>query len=237
MFESFDTIYYIASALLLPMIIYSFYVSYNVNKTFRDFSQVFAASGITASEAARKMLENAGIYNVAIDRVRGSLTDHYNPKENTIYLSDTVYSSSSVAAIGVAAHETGHAIQHQNGYAPLKIRTALVPLVNIGSKLAIPLIIIGALLGISSLAGIYMLYIGIAFYALTTLFMFITLPVEFNASRRAKSTLYETGILTADEVPLTGKVLSAAAKTYVASFAVSLLYLIRFMGIFLRRRR
>lgn len=237
MFESFDTLYYIASALLLPMIIYSVYVSYKVNKTFRDFSGIFASSGVTAAEAARRMLESAGIHNVAIDRVRGSLTDHYNPKDNTIYLSDTVYASSSVAAIGVAAHETGHAIQHQNSYAPLKARTALVPLANVGSKLAIPLIIIGAVLGISTLAGIYMVYVGIAFYALTTLFMFVTLPVEFNASRRAKKALAETGILQSDEVSMAGKVLSAAAKTYVASFAVSLLYLIRFMGIFLRRRR
>ncbi len=237
MFESFDIIYYIASALLLPMIIYSIYVSYKVNKTFRDFSDIFAQSGVTATEAARKMLESAGIYNVAIDRVGGSLTDHYNPKDNTIYLSDTVYASSSVAAIGVAAHETGHAIQHQNGYAPLKARTALVPLVNVGSRLAIPLIIIGAVLGISTLAGIYMVYVGIAFYALSTLFMLVTLPVEFNASRRAKKALADTGILQSDEVSMAGTVLSAAAKTYVASFAVSLLYLVRFMGIFLRRRR
>ncbi|MDD4315652.1 MAG: zinc metallopeptidase [Clostridia bacterium] len=237
MLQTFDIVYYIASALLLPMIIYSFYVSYKVNKTFRDFAGVFSHSGLTAAEVAQSMLERAGINDVSVERVNGNLTDHYNPKDKTVYLSDSVYTSSSVAAIGVAAHETGHAVQHSTGYAPLKIRTAIVPFANVGSRLAIPLIIVGAVLGVSTLAGIYLVYVGIAFYALTTLFMLVTLPVEFNASRRAKKMLYETGILQRDEIDMADAVLSAAAKTYVASFAVSLLYLIRFMGIFLRRRR
>lgn len=228
--------YYIASILLLPMIIYSIYVSYKVKKTFRDFSGVYAQSGMTGYEVVKRMLEDAGINDVSIDRVRGELTDHYDPRNNTIYLSESVFSSSSVAAIGVAAHETGHAIQHNQNYLPVKIRSSLVPAANVGSRLAFPLILIGLILSMASELGVYILYIGIAFYALATIFMFVTLPVEFNASSRAKKILAKTNMLSSQEVSMASTVLNAAAKTYVASFAVSLLSLIRMIGLFGRRK-
>jgi Zn-dependent membrane protease YugP len=218
------------------MIFYSILVSTRVNKVFRDYSIVYARSGMTGYEVARRMLKYANLDGVKIDRVRGNLTDHYNPRNNTIYLSDNVFSSNSVAAIGVAAHETGHAIQHNENYLPVKIRSLLVPAVNIGSKLSIPLIIIGIILSITSAFGIYFVYIGIAFYAITTFFMFVTLPVEYNASSRAKKLLLEMNVLGQEEAHQAGKVLNAAAKTYVASFAVSLLFFIRMLGLFGRRR-
>lgn len=231
-----DTVYYVASILLLPMIIYSIYTSYKVKKTFRDYSGVYAKSGMTAYDVVRRMLNDEGMTGVNIDRVRGELTDHYDPRNNTIYLSESVFSSSSVAAIGVAAHETGHAIQHNQNYFPVKVRSSLVPVANIGSRFAIPLIFIGVFLSFTSLLGIYMIYLGIAFYALSTIFMFVTLPVEFNASSRAKRILADSNMLSTEEVYMAGNVLNAAAKTYVASFALSLLFLIRMLGIFGRRR-
>ena len=234
--DAFDILYLVAGILLLPMIIYSVLVSSRVNRTFRDYSQVFSQSAMTGYEVARRMLKHANLNDVKIDRVRGNLTDHYDPRNNTIYLSDNVFSSSSVAAIGVAAHETGHAIQHNNNYVPVKIRSLLVPAANIGSRFSLPLIFIGFILGVGSAFALYIVYIGIAFYALSTIFMLVTLPVEFNASSRAKDLLLEMNILNQQETQQAGKVLSAAAKTYVASFAISLLFLIRMLGLFGRRR-
>lgn len=231
-----DIVFYISGIALLPVIIYSIYVSFKVNNVYRKYAIVIARSGLTAYEVTRKMLRDARITNVNIDRVGGRLTDHYDPRNNTIYLSDSVFSSSSVAAIGVAAHETGHAIQYSQNYLPVKLRTFLVPAVNIGSRFSIPLIIIGAILGMVSYIGTYIIYIGIAFYALSTIFMLITLPVEYNASRRAKRILSQTGILDNQEVKMAGNVLNAAANTYLASFAVSLLFLLRMLAMFGRRR-
>jgi uncharacterized protein len=191
---------------------------------------------MTAYEVTRKMLQSAGLTDVKIDRVRGNLTDHYDPRNNTIYLSDNVFFSSSVAAIGVAAHETGHAMQYSENYFPVKLRTALVPVVNIGSRFSIPLILIGFFMGMATSLGMYVIYIGIAFYALSTIFMLITLPVEFNASSRAKRALTDLNILDNEEIKMAGTVLNAAAKPYVASFAVSLLFLLRLLAIFGRRR-
>lgn len=232
----YDTILYIAGIALLPVIIWSIYVSIKVNSVYKKYASVIARSGMTAYEVTRKMLKNAGVTDVNIERVRGNLTDHYDPRNKTIYLSDNVFSSSSVAAIGVAAHETGHAIQFNENYFPVRLRSILVPVVNIGSRFSIPLILIGAFMGMASELGLYMVYIGIAFYALSTIFMFITLPVEFNASSRARKMLAEMNILEHDEVRMAGNVLNAAAKTYVASFAVSLLFLLRMLAIFGRRR-
>ncbi|MFW5780278.1 MAG: zinc metallopeptidase [Bacillota bacterium] len=234
--DAFDVLYLIAGILLLPVIIYSVLVSSRVNRTFRDYSQIFARSGMTGYEVTRKMLKYANLNDVKIDRVRGNLTDHYDPRNNTIYLSDSVFSSNSVAAIGVAAHETGHAIQHNQNYVPVKVRSLLVPVVSIGSRFSIPLIFMGFILGVGSAFGLYIVYIGIAFYALSTIFMLVTLPVEFNASSRAKNLLLEMKILNEEEAHQASRVLNAAAKTYVASFAVSLLFLIRMLGLFGRRR-
>lgn len=231
-----DIVFYISAIALLPAIIYSIYVGAKVNSVFRKYSMQFSNSGMTAYEVTRKMLRHAGITDVKVDKVRGNLTDHYNPQNNTIYLSESVFSSTSVAAIGVAAHETGHAMQYHQKYFPIKVRTSLVPVVNIGSRLAIPMILFGFLISITSALGIYMLYIGLAFYALSTVFMLITLPVEFNASNRAKKALVELNILTRDEGKMASAVLNAAAKTYIASFAVSLLFLLRMVAMFGKRR-
>lgn len=233
-----DLIYIISCVLILPMFIYSIVVSARVNTVFNKYSTVGNSSGMTAMGVARRILDNEGLYGVGIGRVSGKLTDNYNPKTNTVYLSDSVINSNSVAAIGVAAHECGHAIQHAEGYIPIKIRSAIVPAVNFGTRAAFPLLIVGFILDamITSSIGIYVIYIGLALYGLSTLFAFITLPCEFNASRRAKKAL-QYGILDDKEVSGATKVLRAAAQTYVASFAISLLMLIRVAAIFLGGRK
>jgi len=219
--------------LLLLVILWSLIVSIKVNLRFKKFSKVMSQKGFTAEEAAQKVLQNAGVVGVPIRSCSGSLTDHYDPRDNTIYLSDSVRTSTSIAAIGVAAHEAGHAIQHDADYVPFKIRSAIVPAVNIGSRLSIPLIIIGLLIHYIALAagnlGYIIAIIGVIFYGLTTLFTFITLPVEFNASRRAKKALVSADILTVDETRKVGKVLGAAAQTYVAAFAISVLQFLRLL--------
>ncbi|MBQ8664064.1 MAG: zinc metallopeptidase, partial [Eubacterium sp.] len=183
------------------------------------------------AQAAARILQNAGINDVTIGRVSGNLSDHYNPKTRTLNLSDSVYGSTSVAALGVAAHECGHAIQHHNGYFPLRFRGALVPVANFGSTLAWPLIIIGLFLN-----GPFLIQVGIVFFSLAVLFQLVTLPVEFNASRRAMGRLETLGILGERELTLTGKVLRAAALTYVASAAASILQLLRLVLLFGGRR-
>ena len=181
--------------------------------------------GITGAEAARRVLDANGLYSVKIASVRGELTDHYNPKDNTIYLSESVYNNSSTAAIGVAAHEAGHAVQHAKEYIPIKIRTAIVPATNFASKLSIPLILIGLLFSSSSL--ILLAYLGVACFSMSTIFQLITLPTEFDASRRAINAISSCGILSRDEIGDAKKVLTAAAMTYVAALAVSLMQLLR----------
>ncbi len=209
--------------------------SARVKSTYRKYSAYRSASGMTGAQAAERILHYAGIYDVTIHHVSGSLTDHYNPSQKTLNLSDDVYGSTSVAAIGVAAHECGHAIQHQQGYAPLSLRSAIVPVANIGSTLAWPLILIGLIF--SSGTGSLMITIGILCFSAAVLFQLVTLPVEFNASARAMQILGQQGILSESELPYTKKVLSAAALTYVAGAAAAILQLLRLLLLVGGRRR
>ena len=199
--------------------------SARVNRTFDRFSRVRSYSGMTGKEAAERILRSSGIYDVQVIHIPGNLTDHYNPGKKTLGLSDTVYNSASVAAIGVAAHECGHAVQHATGYAPLKIRGALVPAANFGSMAAWPLILIGLLMNGDT--AILFINLGILVFSAAVLFQIVTLPVEFNASRRAVRVLESSGMLYPDEVDSVKKVLSAAALTYVASAASMILQLLR----------
>ncbi|MDF2868851.1 MAG: putative rane protein [Anaerocolumna sp.] len=199
-----------------------------VNSTFRKYSAVRSLSGMTGAQAAQRILNQAGIYDVTIEHINGKLTDHYDPSNKVLRLSDSVYGSSSVAAIGVAAHECGHAIQHQHGYVPLRLRTAIVPLANFGSKISWPLIILGVFLSMSQT----LIYAGIILFSFAVLFQIVTLPVEFNASRRAVKILDDSGILYGEEVQITKKVLGTAALTYVAGAAASVLQLLRLIRIF-----
>lgn len=208
--------------LVLPAVIFSLWASFNVKSTFSKYAKVASKRGMTGRDAARKILDANGLNYVGIAHVAGDLTDHYNPKDNTIYLSDTVDNVASAAAIGVAAHEAGHAVQHAVGYGPIKIRMALVPVTNIGSTLSMPLILLGFVFTIPELA-----YIGVAAFGLSTLFQLVTLPVEFNASNRAMAALSSAGLLDAEEQKNAKKVLTAAALTYVAALAVSLMQLLR----------
>jgi Zn-dependent membrane protease YugP len=213
------------------MVILTMIAQGNVTATYNKYSKVMSHRGLTAEQAVRQILAANGLHNVAITRVAGNLTDHYDPRTNSIALSDTVYGSRSVAAIGVAAHEAGHAIQHAVGYFPIKVRTAIVPITQFGSKLSTPLLILGLLLGFYPLA-----YAGILLFALTTVFQLVTLPTEYNASRRALEAL-EGGYLDEDELKGTKKVLSAAASTYLAALFVSLASLLRLILIVNGRRR
>ena len=208
--------------------------SARVNRTFDRFSRVRSYSGMTGKEAAERILRNNGIYDVQVIHIPGNLTDHYNPGKKTLGLSDTVYNSASVAAIGVAAHECGHAVQHATGYAPLKIRGALVPAANFGSMAAWPLILIGLLMNGDT--TILFINLGILVFSAAVLFQIVTLPVEFNASRRAVRVLESSGMLYPDEVDSVKKVLSAAALTYVASAASMILQLLRLIIIGGRKR-
>ena len=203
--------------------------SAKVNSTYNKYSKVRSMTGMTGAQVAQKILQYNGIYDVQIEHVRGNLTDHYDPSKKVLRLSDSVYGSTSVAAIGVAAHECGHAVQHQVGYVPIKIRSALVPAANIGSKLGLPLILLGVIFGG---AGSTLAQIGIWVFALAVLFQIVTLPVEFNASGRAIKMLDQYGILHHQEVGHVKKVLSAAALTYVAAAASAILQLLRLVLIF-----
>ncbi len=209
--------------------------SAHVKSTFQKYARVRSMSGMTGAQAAERILREAGIYDVQVQHISGNLTDHYNPGNKTLSLSDSVYGSTSVAAIGVAAHEVGHAIQHQQEYAPLNIRSALVPVANFGSVIAWPLILIGALFGRGS--GGFLINAGILCFSLAVLFQLVTLPVEFNASFRAMRMLETTGILGQEELRHTGKVLKAAALTYVASAAAIILQLLRLIILFGGRDR
>lgn len=211
----------------------SMWASGRVNSTFQRYSKVANTSGITGAEAAKRLLNSQGIYDVTVRSVAGQLTDHYDPRNKTVNLSESVYRSTSVAAIGVAAHECGHAIQDNVGYAPLKMRAAFVPVANFGSKLSWPLILIGLLIGG---AGSTVVSIGIWMFVLAVLFQLITLPVEFNASGRAVALLDQMGILRGEEVKQTKDVLGAAALTYVAAAAASILQLLRLVILFGGRR-
>lgn len=209
--------------------------STKVKTTFNKFSKYRSMSGMTGAMAAERILRAAGITDVVVRQVPGSLSDHYNPSNKTLNLSDTVYGSNSVAAVGVAAHECGHAIQHARGYAPLSLRTAFVPVANIGSMLAWPVIILGLL--INSRSSMMFINIGILLFSFAVIFQLITLPVEFNASRRALVMLKTQGILGDEELVYTRKVLGAAALTYVASAAAAILQLLRIILLFGGRDR
>jgi Zn-dependent membrane protease YugP len=204
--------------------------SARVKSTFHKYSAYRSMSNLTGAQAAERILHRAGIYDVSIRHIRGSLTDHYDPRNKTLSLSDSVYGQTSVAAIGVAAHECGHAIQHQKSYAPLSIRGAIVPVANFGSTLAWPLIVIGVLF--SSNTGSFLIHLGIFLFSFAVLFQLITLPVELNASNRAIKILGDTGILNSQELPMTKKVLGAAALTYVAGAAAAILQLLRLLILF-----
>ena len=233
-YYGFDWTYLV---LVLPCMIFSLITSSRVNATFKKYSQQYSQRRLTGAEAARRVLAHNGVSGVRIERVAGNLTDHYDPRTNVIRLSDSVYSSSSTAAIGVAAHEAGHAVQYAVNYAPIKLRAAIIPLTNFGSKLAIPLILAGILLTFLGSFSTVLIHLGIAAFALSFIFQLITLPVEFNASRRAIRAIEDAQLLTAEEQKGAEKTLKAAAMTYVAAMAVALAQLIRLIMIFGNRRR
>lgn len=218
--------------IVLPAVILSMWASANVNSTFKKYAKVMSRSGYTANDVVRNILNAYGLNHIRIEHIKGDLTDHYDPKANVIRLSDTVDGSTSAAAIGVAAHEAGHAVQHATGYGPIKLRMAIIPICNIGSNLAMPLILLGLLFSIYPLC-----YLGIMAFALATVFQLVTLPVEFNASRRAINSLESQNILVGNEVDSAKKVLSAAAMTYVAALAVSLANLLRLFMLVNRNSR
>lgn len=229
MFYYFDPTYiFVIIGALLSML-----ASAKVQSTFNRYKRVRSAAGMSGAEAAQRLLNNAGIIDVSIERVPGNLTDHYDPSSKTLRLSDATYASNSVAAIGVAAHECGHAIQHYEGYAPLQLRSALVPIANIGSRIGIPICILGVILSMNQT----LITIGLWVFALAVLFQIVTLPVELNASRRAVFLLEQTGILYGEEITGARKVLGAAALTYVAAATSSILQLLRFILIFGGRDR
>lgn len=210
----------------------SLWASAGVKNNFSKYSKVMTMQGITASEAAERILHGAGIYDVKIEHVSGNLTDHYDSSSKILRLSDSVYHSTSVAAVGVAAHECGHAIQDHEEYVPLRLRHFLVPIVNFGNKLSMPLFIIGLLLGMYN----SLVPIGIFLFSFAVVFQFVTLPVEFNASSRAVAILGDSGMVTQEELPKVKKVLKAAAYTYLAAAASSALQLLRLLLLARRRR-
>lgn len=218
--------------LVLPALIISFWAQTKVTRTYENFSKMYVSSGLTGAAAARRVLDSAGLHHVRIERVRGHLTDHFDPRDNVIRLSDSVYDSPTAAAVGVAAHEAGHALQHAKGYAPIKIRSAILPVTKYGSMLAMPLFFIGLLFANYSLA-----VFGIVLYSTVALFQLVTLPVEFNASSRALAALRTSSILRGDELEASRKVLSAAALTYVAALLTSLLTILRLLVILGGRNR
>ena len=223
--------------LVLPCVLLSLWASSSVNSTFQKYSQQHSRRGITGAQAAERVLRGNGVNGVRIERVSGNLTDHYDPKANVIRLSDSVYASTSTAAIGVACHEAGHAVQYAQSYGPIKLRAAIIPITNIGSKLAMPLILIGLLLAAFENLSFGFVYLGIACFGLSLVFQLITLPVEFNASRRALAAIESSELLTEEEQRGARKTLTAAAMTYVAATAVSLAQLLRLVLIFGGRRR
>ncbi len=221
--------------LVLIGVVICMIASAKMNSTFNKYSRVRSHSGMTGREAAETILRRAGIYDVRVERISGNLTDHYDPRGKVLRLSDATYGQTSVAAVGVAAHECGHAIQHQVGYAPLQIRGALVPAANFGSTIAWPLILLG--LFFNSQMSQVLLNLGILAFSLAVLFQIVTLPVEFNASSRALKMLESTGILSCEENKGAKKVLTAAALTYVAALASSILQLLRLIILSGGRRR
>lgn len=233
-YYGFDWTYLV---LVLPCLIISLWASSNVSRTFKKYAQQMSRRHITGAQAAQRVLYANGVTNVRIERVSGNLTDHYDPKTNVIRLSDGVHDNTSTAAIGVACHEAGHAIQYASGYAPIKLRAAIIPITNIGTKIAMPLILLGILFSTLGSLSYTIVYIGIACFGLSLVFQLITLPVEFNASRRAVQAIESAQLLTDDELKGAKKTLQAAALTYVAAAAVSLTQLLRLIILFGGRGR
>ncbi len=233
-YYGFDWTYVV---LVLPCILLSLWASSNVNSTFKKYSNQLSSRRITAADAALRVLSANGVTGVRIERVAGNLTDHFDPRTNVIRLSDSVYSSTSTAAIGVACHEAGHAVQYAQSYAPIKLRAAIIPITNFGSKLAMPLILIGLILPIASDFSYTLVYLGIACFGLSLVFQLVTLPVEFNASRRAMAAIERANILTDEEQRGASKTLKAAALTYVAATATALAQLLRLILLFGGRGR
>ncbi len=222
---------------VLPCLILSLWASANVNSTFKKYASQLSSRRITGADAAQRVLSANGVSGVRIERVSGDLTDHYDPRTNVIRLSDSVYNSTSTAAIGVACHEAGHAVQYARHYGPIKLRAAIIPITNIGSRLAMPLILLGLLFSFGGSYNYAFIYAGIACFGLSLVFQVVTLPVEFNASRRAMQAIEQTGILTEAEQKGARKTLTAAAMTYVAATAVALAQLLRLLVLFGGRRR
>ena len=218
--------------LVVPALIIAMVAQIKVQSTYKKYAQIASRSGITASEMTRRMLDTSGLTHVDVVHIGGNLTDNFNPKQQTISLSDPVYGSSSVAALGVAAHEAGHALQHAEGYFPLVLRSAIVPITQFGSAITPWLIILGLIFSFPVLIDV-----GIVFFGLAVFFQLVTLPVEFNASRRALASLESSGVLAADELGMTKRVLSAAAMTYVAGLLVSLMSFLRILLLFGNRRK
>ena len=214
--------------LMLACFAFASWAQISVSSNFKKYSRVMTKRGLTGAQAAQAVLRANGVTGVQFARISGNLTDNFNPRTNVISLSGNVFDVSSVAAVGVAAHEAGHAVQYAKGYAPIRLRNAIIPLCNFGSSLAWPMLLIGLVLGATSVMGL-----GVALYALATLFQVVTLPVEINASRRALQALEQQGLLTADELPMARKTLFAAAMTYVAALATSLVQLLRLVLIYL----
>ena len=233
-YYGFDWTYLV---LVLPCMILALIASSNVNSTFKKYSRQLSSRGITGADAAQRVLGANGIRGVRIERVAGNLTDHYDPKTNVIRLSDSVYSSTSTAAIGVACHEAGHAVQYAQNYAPIKLRAAIIPITNFGSKLAMPLILLGILCSFLGEFSTLLVYLGIAAFGLSFVFQVVTLPVEFNASRRAIRAIDQGDILTDAELQGARKTLNAAAMTYVAATATALAQLLRLIVLFGNRGR
>ncbi len=221
--------------LVLPCMLFSMWASSSVNSTFKKYSTQYSTRRITGAQAAQRVLSMHGVSNVQIERVSGDLTDHYDPTTNVIRLSDSVYENTSTAAIGVACHEAGHAVQYAQNYRPIKLRAAIVPITNIGSKLAMPLILLGVALAALGNLSYTFIYIGIACFSLSVIFQLVTLPVEFNASRRAMNAIEQAQLLTEEEQNGAKKTLKAAAMTYVAATAVALAQLLRLLILFGRR--
>lgn len=227
-YYGFDMYYLI---LVMPALIFAMWAQFNVTSTFKKYSKVPSERGMTGRDAARLILDRHGLTNVQVVETRGNLTDHYDPKANVIRLSETTYGVRSAAAVGVAAHEAGHAVQYAEGYSPIKLRQAIIPVSRIGSSLAIPLVILGIIFSYMPIA-----YAGIILFGAAVLFQLVTLPVEFNASRRALATIDETGVLSGDGLGAASRVLRAAALTYVAALFVALANMLRLLALVSNRR-
>ena len=233
-YYGFDWTYVV---LVLPCILLSLWASANVNSTFKRYSGQYSRRGLTGAQAAERVLRANGVTNVRIERVSGNLTDHFDPKSSVIRLSDNVYGNTSTAAIGVACHEAGHAVQYAQDYAPIRIRSAVIPATNLGSKLAMPLILLGLLIGFMGNLSYFLIYLGIGCFGLSLVFQLVTLPVEFDASRRAMAAIAQSELLTEEEQRGARKTLTAAALTYVAATAVALSQLLRLLILFGGRRK